>query len=537
MHSNFTKKEQNILLKHFSNVDDSVFTLITPSQIDRGALMSRYSRTDKSMRKIFLDEFADNKSRGEEFYNKILVEYGDDSVAELGIGQIAIEGISNIAIKKIEDRRIGMSFLEKSSRYVLWNKKINGRYKFYLDPVILNSRFADLYLDSCNFDFDFYSKNLTVMLRYIKEIYPIEKYSFLDSDKISKPFTLIKDYKSIKLAERIYERVALTKTLDILRFVLPASTLTNVGLTGNGRAFEYLLTILFASDLEEERTIAKKIKRELDITMKPFVKRSDNEYGIASQQYYKRISRCTKNVLDKYFNSIKSSGPVIELTHHDNETNAMNKIIASMIYKQSYGTPYKYILQRTKKLNHELKKEIILKYAKLRMNRRQRPSRAFEMTRYTFDIITNFGIFRDLHRHRILTLERQMLTTKHGFAIPEEIKNISLDKEYKECMYISKNVYESLKINNPANAQYVVNFAYNYPFFIDVNLREICHIIELRTLQQGQREYRKLAQKLFLDIKSIHPNLSKIIKFVNMKDYELERFESEKKIQNKKSQN
>ena len=116
--SNYEKKK---LLKHFSNINDSVFAITTPKQVDRGALMSRYSRTDKNMRKVFLDEFLKNQNRGEEFYKRILLEYGDDSVAELGSAQIAIEGLSNIAVKKIEDRRIGLSYLEKSSRYVSWD--------------------------------------------------------------------------------------------------------------------------------------------------------------------------------------------------------------------------------------------------------------------------------------------------------------------------------------------------------------------------------------------------------------------------------
>ena len=118
MPDEFSDSEKGVLAKHFSNVNDSVFAIITPKQVDRGALMSRYSRTDKSMRRIFLDEFLQNESRGEEFYNRVLLEYGDDSVAELGEAQIAIEGLSNIAVKKIEDRRIGLSYLEKSSRYV-----------------------------------------------------------------------------------------------------------------------------------------------------------------------------------------------------------------------------------------------------------------------------------------------------------------------------------------------------------------------------------------------------------------------------------
>ena len=179
--SEFSIKEKKILSGHFSNTDGDVFAIITPKQVDRGALMSRYSRTNKSMRRIFLDEFLKNKNRGEEFYNRVLLEYGDDSVAELGEAQIAIEGLSNIAVKKIEDRRIGLSYLEKSSRYVAWNKKEKGKYRFYRDSEIMKSRFADMYEDTCNFSFDVYSKNIEPMINYVREKYPIEKYSFKDS--------------------------------------------------------------------------------------------------------------------------------------------------------------------------------------------------------------------------------------------------------------------------------------------------------------------------------------------------------------------
>ncbi|MBI5377516.1 MAG: FAD-dependent thymidylate synthase, partial [Thaumarchaeota archaeon] len=171
--SEFSDSEKEILAKHFSNVDDSVFAIITPRQVDRGALMSRYSRSDKSMRKIFLDEFLQNENRGEEFYNRVLLEYGDDSVAELGEAQIAIEGLSNIAVKKIEDRRIGLSYLEKSSRYVSWDKKVNGEYKFFKEPEIMNSKFADAYLESCNLDFDVYSKNIPSMISHVQEREPM----------------------------------------------------------------------------------------------------------------------------------------------------------------------------------------------------------------------------------------------------------------------------------------------------------------------------------------------------------------------------
>src|SRR5574342_124087 len=277
--SEFSDSEKSILDKHFSNTDKHVFAIITPRQVDRGALMSRYSRTDKSMRKIFLEEFLQNKNRGEEFYNRVLLEYGDDSVAELGEAQIAIEGLSNIAVKKIEDRRIGLSYLEKSSRYVAWDKKINGEYKFFKEPKIMNSKFADKYLESCNLDFCVYSKNIQSMISYIQEREPIENQRFRNSSDNEVPFSNLTDETDIKSATRIYNATIKAKALDVLRGLLPASTLTNVGITGNGRAYEYLLTILYGSKLEEEINLATKIHRELDVVIKSFVRRSDDTYG------------------------------------------------------------------------------------------------------------------------------------------------------------------------------------------------------------------------------------------------------------------
>jgi thymidylate synthase ThyX len=532
--SEFSINEKKILSDHFSNTDENVFAIITPRQVDRGALMSRYSRTDKSMRRIFLDEFLQNKNRGEEFYNRVLLEYGDDSVAELGEAQIAIEGLSNIAVKKIEDRRIGLSYLEKSSRYVAWNKKGNGEYRFYKDPELMKSRFADLYVDTCNFSFDVYSKNIEPMIKYIREKYPIEKYTFKDSkDGKEKAFSKLKEEKDVKSANIIYNGSTKAKALDILRGLLPASTLTNVGITGNGRAFEYLLTILGSSELKEEQDLASKIKKELDVTIKAFVKRADDKYGKAFQSYLRDLKKASRNIATEIKPKI-ISGVKTQLVDHESEKTATDKIITSIIYEQSPSTSYDNIMQQVKKLPEAKKTEIINTFVKLRKNRRHRPSRAFESTYYTFDLLNNFGMFRDFHRHRALTLERQLLTTDHGYNIPNEIKVLGIERDYHECMNKTKHTFDKIRKRYPEQGQYVVNFAYNYPYFMKFNLREACHLIELRTVPQGHIDYRRVAQQMFREINKIHPNLSKIMRFVDLKEYELERFESEKRTEEKR---
>ena len=533
--SEFSSKEEKILSEHFSNTNSGVFAIITPRQVDRGALMSRYSRTDKSMRRIFLDEFLKNKNRGEEFYDRVLLEYGDDSVAELGEAQIAIEGLSNIAVKKIEDRRIGLSYLEKSSRYVAWNKKEKGKYRFYRDSEIIKSKFGDLYEETCNFSFDVYSRNIEPMIKYIREKYPIEKYSFKDSkDNKEKLFPKLKIESDIKSANMIYKGSTKAKALDILRGLLPASTLTNVGITGNGRAFEYLLTVLGSSELKEEQDLASKIKKELETTIKSFVKRADDKYGKAYQKYLKDVKNKSKLITTKQIKSKSTKGVFTKIVDYEPEKNAIDKIITSIMYEQSPSTSYQNIFQQVKKISKQEKIKIIQEFTKLRTNRRHRPSRAFENVYYTFDLCNNFGMFRDLHRHRALTLERQLLTTNHGYSIPNEVKILGIDKDFKDVMNKTKDTFEKMSKKYPEQGQYVVNFGYNYPYFMKFNLREACHLIELRTIPQGHIDYRRVAQQMYNQINKVHPILSQIMKFVDMKEYDLERFESEKRTEAKR---
>jgi thymidylate synthase ThyX len=331
----------------------------------------------------------------------------------------------------------------------------------------------------------------------------------------------------------IYRGSTKAKALDILRGLLPASTLTNVGITGNGRAFEYLLTVLASSDLQEEQDLASKIKKELDTTIKSFVRRSDDKYGKAFQKYLREIRKVSKSIT-REIKAKNSIGVKTKLVDWEPEKNSIDKVITSIIYEQSPSTSYQDIFTQVKKFSKEKKIKIINQFAKLRQNRRHRPSRAFESVYYTFDLLNNFGMFRDFHRHRALTIERQLLTTDHGYNTPKEIEVLGINKEYKECMDKTKEAFDKIRKKYPEQGQYVVNFAYNYPYFMKFNLREACHLIELRTVPQGHIDYRRVAQQMYNQINKVHPNLSKIMKFVDLKEYDLERFESEKRTEEKR---
>ena len=536
-HDNFSGQERSILNSHFSNTDRAVFAIITPRQVDRGALMSRYSRSDKTMRRIFLDEFTKNPNRGEEFYKRILLEYGDDSVAELGEAQIAIEWISNIAAKKIEDRRIGLSYLEKSSRYVAFDQKVNGQYKYHREERIIASPYADQYLQACNHAFDLYSNNIQLMQKFISEMEPIDRFLFFDSDlKRETLYGNLKSAKDIESAKRIYKSVIKAKSLDVLRGLLPASTLTNLAITGNGRAFEYLLSTMYASSLKETKKLADQLYAELNLIIPAFVGRANDKYGKTLQSYFENTKTATSKIAQNHIKNIKLQENLqnVKLLYFEDNFEAEVKVVSAILYEHAQGQSLEAITQYTRSITPEERYKIIQAYTKFRTNRRHRPGRAFEMVEYTFELFTNFGMFRDMHRHRILTLERQLLSTRHGYDIPAEVIGLGIVQDYKDCMYKSNEVYENISKSMPEEAQYVVNFAYRYPYFIRLNLREAYHLIELRTVPQGHPDYRNVCQKMFEQIKHIHPVLVDRMKFVDLKKYNLERLNAEKNSEKKR---
>ena len=290
-------------------------------------------------------------------------------------------------------------------------------------------------------------------------------------------------------------------------------------------------------ELNEERNLASQIKRELDKTVKSFVRRANDRYGKALQLYLVNIREISQKLSKKHAIGVPRRGNKVKLVEYETEPNSINSIITGLIYEQSPSISFAEIQKNVKKISSREKRKIINDLALIRKNRRHRPPRAFEMVNYTFDLVTNYGMFRDFHRHRALTLERQLLTTDNGFDIPNEVIELGIKKEFNNCMNFTKDVFNLIKKKNPVQGQYVVNFAYNYPYFMNMNLREATHLIELRTVPQGHIDYRRVAQKMFNSIKKKHPILSNIMKYVDLNEYELERFESEKRTEEKRNNN
>lgn len=521
----FTEEEKEILKPFFTNLDKPVFALINLPETVKGALFSRYSRTNKSLRRTLLDEFIKKPEMGfkeivgfqvangtnqviaiqkaEEFYDRILVGFGDESVAELGGAHLAVENISNIATKVIEDSRIGISPLEKSTRYVYFNEKVDGQYKYFRDPDLMDSKFADLYIHTCDFLFDTYSKLIDPMGKFVMERFPQEEAS-----------------------DRAYAAAVRAKVCDIIRVLLPVATLTNVGLFGNGRAYEYLLTKMFAHPLKEIPLLAKSMQDELGKVIPSFVKRATSQFGIETGKYLSDtrigMEKLSKDILEK---ETVPERPHLTLVKWDDEAEV--KVVAAMLYTYSQ-LPMDKLIELVKQMSEEQRKLIIKEYLSRRANRKHKAGRALENTHYTFDICANYGIYRDLHRHRILTQERQDLTVRNGYDTPKEIIEAGFQKEFDEAMNLSKEAFEKIFPVFPKQAQYLVAMGFRLRWYFTLSLREVYFLTELRSGQQGHPDYRKIAQQMFTKVKEVHPNLAEFIKFVDMKDYPLGRIEGEK---------
>ncbi len=505
--------DEDVLSRYISNPNGNIFVLTNLPEVVKGTLFSRYSRSDKSLKELLLTEFLSNKDLGildgnvnkekaEEFYERVLIGYGDDSVAELAFIHVGIENVSNIATKALEDARIGISPLEKSTRYVYFDKKEGGKYKYYREPRIME-KFGEEYEEVMDFLFDTYSNLIKPLNDYLKEKFPREE----------------------GVSERAYNSAIKAKTCDVLRGLLPASTLTNLGLAGNGRAFEYLIIKLRASPLKELNEIAEKMHDEIRKVLPKFVKRAFSKHGDMWVEFFKK-----ERELFTKFSSLNSTGNG-EFVKLVKVKGSEDDVIAGIIYAFS-SLSYEEALSIAEKMSKDEKVDLIRTYFSFRKNRRHKPHRAFELISYTFDIIANFGAYRDLQRHRILTQMRQNLTVDLGYDMPEEISEIGEEKTWKEAMERSAELYYKIRKELPYEAQYVVPFAYRVRFLFHLNLREAFHLCELRSSEQGHPDYRRIAIKIADEIKKVHPIIGDM-KFVNRKKVSLERINAEVRIDKK----
>jgi len=545
----FSVREQKNLAPFFTNLDKPVFGLKLPQEV-AGALFSRYSRSTSDLRRTFLKEFlgdpdlalkdllatqsgtsTDNRAlqKARAFYERVLVGYGDDSVAQLGGAHVACEEVSNVAAKFLEDARIGIAPLEKSTRYVRFDQKnAQGRYLFYLEPRIQESPHHQSYMELMELLFDTYAAQIEPMIAHVQQALPLAETE-LRNPRNGEPMTYAEAKKDPKLAswaESAYRATVRAHACDILRGYLPAATLTNVGLFGVGQAFEYLVAKFYSSELAEMQFLGRVIHEELNLLIPSFVKRAQaNPY---LSETFAAIRSLAPMVVPE---SVADAAPV---TLVDYDVDAEERILATILYPHCQH-PMAQLRQWVAGLSEDQKQAVLETYLGGRRHRRDKPGRALEQAYYTFDITGNLGLYRDLQRHRILSQERQDYTTAHGYDTPAEIEEAGFKKEFDRCMERAAEVYGQIHRDLPLEAQYVVPFAYRIRWYMKLNLREAVHVGELRTMPQGHPDYRLITQDMWRQITDVHPRLARYARFIDWQTYRLGRLSSEMRTEFKKS--
>ncbi|HXM55306.1 MAG TPA: FAD-dependent thymidylate synthase [Candidatus Dormibacteraeota bacterium] len=498
-----TAAERETLGRYCTNLDGRVFALRNLPEVVRGALFSRYSRTEKSLRRVLLDEFLTasdvDAQHAEEFYERVLVGYGDDSVAELAGAHVAVERVSNLAAKALEDSRIGISPLEKSTRYVRFDRLgTDGRFAYHRGPELAHPAYEPA-IDRL---FEVYSSLVGPLTERVREAHPRE------ADE----------------SERAWKTATRARALDLLRGLLPAATLTNLGLYGNGRAFEYLLTKLAASDLPECRGLAGELHGELAQVIPAFVRRGlDERYGAPAAAYLAEARRRVAALAPRG-DAPAASGPAVRLVEHD--ADAERRVVAAALFPHS-DLPLEALGEADVDVDAVLRALL-----DGRRNRRHRAPRAFEHAHYTFEITANFGAYRDLQRHRMLTQERQLLGTALGHDTAPDLARYGMDDPFQAAVEAAAEAHRALAAAlGPALAQYAVPLAFRLRWYFRLSLREVYHLCELRTGVQGHPDYRHVAQELFRRVEEVHPRLASYARFVDMgPGDELERRASERRI-------
>jgi thymidylate synthase ThyX len=534
-HEEFSPSQTKILEQFVTSTSANVFALRNLPEVIKGALLSRYSRSTLGLRSLLLKEFILSEDtafaaiagkhndanasqeqmmaiqKAQSFYDRILDGYGDDSIGELGGAHLAVENVSMLAAKVLEDARIGGSPLEKSTRYIYFDQKVKGEYLFYREPVLMTSAYRELYVDTCNKLFDTYSKLIPPLTAIIEQ-------SFVKDPAISKG---------------AYTAALRAKVLDCLRGLLPASAMTNLGIFGNGRFFESLLQRLHGHSLEEMQEIGKQGHAELSKVIPSFVRRADptHRHCQASIQFSETMSSELKKLAMQHALSVETfSEPGTRLVSFDPDS--PSKVAGALLFHSTSASLWD-LQMHCKKLPPEELEKILEAASASRENRRHKSPRGLEHASFTFEILADFGAYRDLQRHRMLSQERQPLTCNHGYYTPPEIFGTPLHQEYVDAMAMAKQAYDQIAVDFPEEAQYIVPMGYNIHWYFHVNLRALQWICELRSQPAGHPGYRLIAQQMAAQVSEALPSFARFFKFVDPNSYELGRLGAEVRSEQK----
>ncbi|MEO7198478.1 MAG: FAD-dependent thymidylate synthase [Solirubrobacterales bacterium] len=523
----FTEQEQRALEPHFSNLDRPVFALTNLPETVKGALFARYSRYGGTLRRLYLDEFAadavegarpfdgNEGERAAQLYERIFIGFGDDSVAQLGGAHLACEWVSNVLTKVLQRGRLA-AYLEQSTRYIAYDRPIEagsqqgepGSWRYWRDDE-LGPEFGAA-MDEL---FTIYSHSLRSLQAWAGERWP----------RGEEP-------------QAAWERSIRAKALDLLRGLLPASTLSHVGIYASGQAYEQLLLRLAASPLPEAREVGAMALIELGAVIPSFISRVDRpERGGEWISYLQDRRAATERWVARLGLDRRggTDAPTVELVKVDGDE---DDLLAASLY-ESTGIPESEIVRRLGALDPIEREGLLADLVGERANRRHRPGRGWESVRYRFEIVSDYGGFRDMQRHRMLTCQWQSLSPDLGAGVPEEVSEAGVGDDYARALEISRREFTRLEEAGMSEAApYSLCLGYRIRYVLDMNAREAMHVCELRSGREGHPTYRAVAQAMHEQISAVHPAIGAAMRHVDStSEPRLERIMSEIRTHRKRA--
>ena len=436
-----------------------------------------------------------NNQRAQAFYSKWLSQYGDDSIAQITGTHVLVWGISQVAMKFIEDQRVGLEPIEKSTRYVNFGSKIGGRYLYYIPrPDLERCGLLSDYIEVMDHLFDTYVSLLNPLQTWLRGNFS-EKDSVLEK-----------------------------KAFDTLRGLLPMSTLGQVALRGNAQAFEYLINRTTRHPLGELRWFASDLKRELDKEIPSLLLRVSDD---KSQEYQSYLNRRYDNVRKLVAQEVECARRAeVRLVEFDPESEV--KILAGILFQQSHGA-WDQAMDRARSLSEEGRRKVFDAYVSGRKGRWYKVGRAFENAYMRFEIVMDAGSYRDLHRHRMMTQERQLFSARHGFTTPQELVEAGLGEPFEQAIERATQLFKRLEAVDRDLAQYAVPLACRMRFYQWQNFRQLFWEAELRTVSQGHPDYRFIEHEKYRLVKEKFPLIASYM-LVDTNDYAIARRGTEERI-------
>lgn len=512
-----TAAGQAYLADAVTSVDGDVYAFTDKlSPVTIAAAMARLSRRGDDMRVTILDEFAGKLDKDAQLLHRVITAYGDDSVQQLGGIHVVVENATNLLTKKLEWGRLA-AYLEQSTRYIYFDQKdAQGRYRYYT-PDYFNKQLRHEYTKTLDQVFDIYSDMVRQLTDYVRT------------------------NSSTPEAERDIPWKGATKAqaCDAVRGLLPVATKSTVGIFASGQAIESLIMRLLSDELPEAQAVGQDMLEQCRQVIPTFLERADKPArGGAMIAYRANTAEAVRQLAEEHLPDNHAPGIPDEVSLIDFWPRNELLLVPDMLYEHS-DLSLEQLQSEVNAWPYEQKVEVLKAYMGERLNRRHRPGRALEKAHYSWDLVCDYGIFRDLQRHRMVDdMNWQQLTPRYGYEIPRLVEEAGLAEQYEQCFDLSLMLHSRLlEAGYPLEAQYATLLGHKMRWKVTYNAREAFHLHELRTSPQGHPGYRKLVLQMHEKLAEVHPLLADAMKFVNTdEDPELTRLAAERYSQFKLSQ-